>query len=238
MGVAEFRVGLAAAFADRVAPALARGLAAEGRAGRRVLVELTRSAYDLLVAPWRSEIREAVRVDRAARVRQLSVSGVGAVLAGLPGVVGWDGSVLEVTYPEDRVVELRGRGLTLIPAYFCWGSPVTFIDPGLPPVLVYPAAQAGTAATGGTAPGSGLDADRPNSRALPAGIDTHAHHQRIGGVRGYHDRCREQTRDGAARGRSRREHSDRWQRGAQPHRSRRTAARRRDDVGRSRHPRR
>ncbi|MFJ3924699.1 hypothetical protein [Streptomyces sp. NPDC090022] len=35
-------------------------------------------------------------------------------------------------------VHLDGRGLTLIPSYFCWHSAVTFTDPQLPRVLVYP----------------------------------------------------------------------------------------------------
>jgi hypothetical protein len=60
-------------------------------------------------------------------------------LATLPGVVSWDGQVLETRYPKRRTVDLAGRGLVLVPSYFCWGAPVTFVDPELPPVLIYPA---------------------------------------------------------------------------------------------------
>jgi DNA-binding transcriptional ArsR family regulator len=39
----------------------------------------------------------------------------------------------------DRTLSLAGRGITLIPSYFCTGAPVTLIDPALQPALVYPA---------------------------------------------------------------------------------------------------
>jgi DNA-binding transcriptional ArsR family regulator len=37
---------------------------------------------------------------------------------------------------QDQV--LAGRGLLLVPGFFCWRTPVTLVDPELPPVLVYP----------------------------------------------------------------------------------------------------
>ena len=33
---------------------------------------------------------------------------------------------------------MKGRGLRLVPSYFCWQTPVTMADPELPPVLFYP----------------------------------------------------------------------------------------------------
>ncbi|QWF85841.1 ArsR/SmtB family transcription factor [Amycolatopsis sp. CA-230715] len=41
-------------------------------------------------------------------------------------------------YPVDRDLLLKGRGLLLIPSFFCRSVPVTFIDPRLQPVLAYP----------------------------------------------------------------------------------------------------
>jgi len=46
--------------------------------------------------------------------------------------------VLEVDYPVERDLHLEGRGLLLVPSYFCWGRPTALADPGLDPVLVYP----------------------------------------------------------------------------------------------------
>jgi DNA-binding transcriptional ArsR family regulator len=46
--------------------------------------------------------------------------------------------VLETPYVDERDLHLNGRGLLLVPSFFCWGKPVTFIDPNMPPTLVYP----------------------------------------------------------------------------------------------------
>ncbi|MEV4344478.1 helix-turn-helix domain-containing protein [Actinoplanes sp. NPDC049596] len=65
--------------------------------------------------------------------------GPGTLLQGLGPTARWDPPVLTVTgYPVDRDLELGGRGLTLVPSYFCWGRPIALADPDLPPVLVYP----------------------------------------------------------------------------------------------------
>ncbi|MFI9587353.1 winged helix-turn-helix domain-containing protein [Streptomyces sp. NPDC052236] len=51
----------------------------------------------------------------------------------------WQRPVLYVKYPaEDRDLHLNGRGLTLVPSYFCRHTPVSLADPALPPVLSYP----------------------------------------------------------------------------------------------------
>ncbi|MFF1646658.1 hypothetical protein [Streptomyces sp. NPDC058240] len=51
----------------------------------------------------------------------------------------WRPPVLEADYPVDQEVHLRGRGLLLIPSYFCHRTPVALADDSLPPTLVYPA---------------------------------------------------------------------------------------------------
>ena len=105
----------------------------------RELGTAVRAGYGTLVAPYWTEVRTAVAADRSARIGTLAGQGGGPLLAGLPGVLGWDGEILELAYPVDRTVRLGGRGLTLVPSYFCTATPVTLIDTDLPPVLVYPA---------------------------------------------------------------------------------------------------
>jgi DNA-binding transcriptional ArsR family regulator len=62
------------------------------------------------------------------------------VFASLAPLVTWAPPVLLVhDYPVDRDLVLGGRGLRLIPSYFCFGAPVALADPDLDPVLVYPA---------------------------------------------------------------------------------------------------
>ncbi|HEY9333269.1 MAG TPA: helix-turn-helix domain-containing protein, partial [Kribbella sp.] len=51
----------------------------------------------------------------------------------------WDAPVLSVDLPHiDRDLHLNGRGLRLVPSFFCWKYPMMLLDPALPPVLVYP----------------------------------------------------------------------------------------------------
>lgn len=40
-----------------------------------------------------------------------------------------------------EVLHLGGRGLRLVPSYFCQGTPMSLADPDLPPVLIYPIDQ-------------------------------------------------------------------------------------------------
>jgi DNA-binding transcriptional ArsR family regulator len=49
----------------------------------------------------------------------------------------WQPPVLHVDYPVDQDLYLNGRGLLLVPSFFCWGRPVTLLDADLPPVLIY-----------------------------------------------------------------------------------------------------
>lgn len=41
-------------------------------------------------------------------------------------------------YPADLTIELAGRGVTLVPSFFCQGAPVTVVNRDLDPILVYP----------------------------------------------------------------------------------------------------
>lgn len=136
---AEVRADLAATFATRPAPAWVRALADGDRAEVHRLTAAVRHCFALLVEPCWACVEDTVAADRASRVHTMTGEGVGGLLAGLPGVIGWDGDTLVVRYPRNRTVFLGGRGLTLVPSYFCSGAPVTWIDPERPPVLVYPA---------------------------------------------------------------------------------------------------
>lgn len=83
-------------------------------------------------------VQAAVRTDLARRAETLLRSGVETMLAGLLRDATWRQPVLEAPYPVDRDLHLGGRGLLLVPSYFCWDRPVTLHDPDLDPVLVYP----------------------------------------------------------------------------------------------------
>ncbi|WP_086677201.1 ArsR/SmtB family transcription factor [Amycolatopsis pretoriensis] len=133
-----------AAFRKRSPQLWVRTLAAGDRDAVKVMLRAVRAAHDLLLAPYWVEVQEVVAAERERQAGVLADHGLGGVLRRIPGVLGWDGGVLRVRYPETRTVHLAGRGLVLLPSYFCWCSPVTWIDPGLPPVLVYQARRVTT----------------------------------------------------------------------------------------------
>jgi DNA-binding transcriptional ArsR family regulator len=73
------------------------------------------------------------------RARALLEGGVEGLLRSLAPEMRWRPPVLEVVHHiGDADVHLRGRGLLLIPSYFCWHHPVAVADAELPQVLVYP----------------------------------------------------------------------------------------------------
>ncbi|MFJ3339226.1 ArsR/SmtB family transcription factor [Streptomyces sp. NPDC086766] len=139
----------------------AGALAAGDPAVLRELGAALRDYHAAAVAPYEGRIRVLVDGERAARARAVLDHGSGGALASLGPAFRWRAPVLEADYPVDRDLHLRGRGLLLIPSAFCWRTPVTLIDPELPPVLVYPSPRGvgwwsdpapGTTSTGGPGP--------------------------------------------------------------------------------------
>jgi DNA-binding transcriptional ArsR family regulator len=112
-----------------------------GDGDRDVLDDLVRAmelVHTAVVRPVWDDVEAAVGVERSLRATALLDGGVGAMLDSLRPVLRWDPPVLSADYPVPLEVHLAGRGLLLIPSYFCWGKPVVLADPALPPVLVYP----------------------------------------------------------------------------------------------------
>jgi hypothetical protein len=136
---AFLRSDLCRVFAERRPPAWVRRLADGRTAELAPVADALRGYVDAVLAPHLDAVEAAVGTDRSLRGRALMDGGVRRLLEGLPPPIHWSPPVLETAYPVDRDLRLDGRGLTLVPAYFCWGAPVTLIDEGLPPVLVYPA---------------------------------------------------------------------------------------------------
>jgi DNA-binding transcriptional ArsR family regulator len=107
----------------------------------RALAELTdrmRLCHELLVAPCRHLVQTAVDHDRSVRVRALASGGVEGLLGSLRPMAMWSSEELLVPVHRDQELHLDGRGLLLIPSYFCVSGPITLLDPALPPVLVHP----------------------------------------------------------------------------------------------------
>jgi len=124
-----------------------------------------RGYYAAAIAPQHDLIQASVDADRARRAHGFLNGGVDGLFATLSPVMRWRPPVLEVDYGVDRELRLGGRGLRLIPSFFCQRSPISLADPDLTPVLLYPIDQdLRWAPPGTTRPGS-LDALLGGTRA-------------------------------------------------------------------------
>lgn len=97
--------------------------------------------FDTALRPHWDQVRAAVEADRALRARAVLNAGSVGLLATVHPSMSWEPPVLTMASPYDRELHLEGRGLLLMPAFFCWRSPITLRDPELPPVVVYPVAH-------------------------------------------------------------------------------------------------
>jgi DNA-binding transcriptional ArsR family regulator len=102
------------------------------------LVRALELVHGAIVRPAWADVETVVGAERSLRGKTLLDNGIEAMLDSLRPVLRWDRPVLSADYPCPLDIHLDGRGLLLIPSYFCWGKPVALVDPALPPVLVYP----------------------------------------------------------------------------------------------------
>lgn len=121
---------------------------ADGRPDALRLVDQAfRGYYASAVAPWEQAMRTTVRAEHAAKAQVAAESGVEGVLSSLCPSMRWAPPVLEVEYPVDQELRLNGRGLLLVPTMFRTRTPVSLLDPDLPPVLTYPARRPAPSST-------------------------------------------------------------------------------------------
>ncbi|MFD6431427.1 helix-turn-helix domain-containing protein [Streptomyces venezuelae] len=102
------------------------------------LADAATTFFDACLTPYWQRIGNAVAQDRMRRTTLLARGGWEAVLATLHPSARWSHPVLELDYPVDQDLHLRGRGLILQPSFFCRYRPTSLFDPHLPPVLLYP----------------------------------------------------------------------------------------------------
>ncbi|MER5890769.1 winged helix-turn-helix domain-containing protein [Streptomyces sp. NPDC001941] len=107
----------------------------------RVLGRLADTAdayFDACLAPYWERVRAEVHRDRVQRAAQLARGGWDELFRTLHRSARWSYPVLELDYPVNQDLHLHGRGLVLQPSFFCRFNVVSLVDPGPPPVLVYP----------------------------------------------------------------------------------------------------
>jgi DNA-binding transcriptional ArsR family regulator len=104
----------------------------------RRLADSIRQYHAKALQPYAQVLQAHIRADWARRAELAMTRGLEHALSTLHPLVRWRAPVLEVGYPVDQDLYLDGRGLVLVPSFFCWQTSMTFADPALRPVLVYP----------------------------------------------------------------------------------------------------
>ncbi|MEV0011517.1 helix-turn-helix domain-containing protein [Streptomyces sp. NPDC047973] len=101
-----------------------------------------RAYHRLAVAPYLPAMRAHAAADRTIRAHAALAHGAEGLLTGYDHLPGWRyrNQMLRAPYPVERQLALRGRALTLVPAFFCVRAPLALVDDSLPPVLVHPLA--------------------------------------------------------------------------------------------------
>lgn len=131
---------------------LAEGSAPALRSLGAALSDYRRAAFG---TSWQ-RVCSGIAADRTWRFRVQWYRGTEAMLETFRPAMRWNPPVLECDYPVESDLDLQGRGLLLIPSYFCRRTPVALADPALPPTLVYPARAPGpdgrAVREGGTSP--------------------------------------------------------------------------------------
>jgi DNA-binding transcriptional ArsR family regulator len=140
---------------------LARGKSAALRYLRHAL----RVYYRALIEPHLQMIDDGLRTDCAGGIQRYLRTGPEGLLRWLGPATNWQPPVLSVDYPLDRDLHLDGRGLVLIPGYFCLYHPVALADPLLRPVLVFPIRTESRLLAGGHSSGDHVSALLGTTRA-------------------------------------------------------------------------
>ncbi len=124
-------------------PAAAWAMAEPG--AREQLADAAQAAHQALVEPYWARIHACLHAEQVARSRILTRDGPDRLLASLQGqYIRWRPPVLEVAYPKDADLYLRGRGIAIVPSVFVGRNPQLThdpSDPGAPPRLIVPAAD-------------------------------------------------------------------------------------------------
>lgn len=104
---------------------------------RRVASRI-RQYHATALQPFSQVFNAHVRADWARRAELVMAHGLEHALDTLHPTIRWRAPVLEVGYPVDQDLHLDGRGLVLVPSFFCWQNSMSFANPALRPMLLYP----------------------------------------------------------------------------------------------------
>jgi Family of unknown function (DUF5937)/Helix-turn-helix domain len=118
-------------------PDAARPLLDDPARGLDQLTRVMAEYFDRAIAPWWAQIRAVLEADIVHRARRLTAGGAIEVFDDLHPDVHWRDGTLEVGRSHDQDVDLRGRGLLLVPAAFAWPEVFAMIDDPWQPGVIY-----------------------------------------------------------------------------------------------------
>ncbi|ONI90395.1 hypothetical protein ALI144C_03010 [Actinosynnema sp. ALI-1.44] len=134
----RLRADLSVLGRDRRLPAWATTLA-DGRADAvGQIADAVDQYFTACLAPYWTHIRGRVDQEHARQAQLVAEGGFERLFADLHPSARWHYPVLCLSYPVDQDLHLGGRGLRLVPSFFCQGMPTTLLDGDLEPVLLYP----------------------------------------------------------------------------------------------------
>jgi hypothetical protein len=108
-------------------------------AARDLLAGQLQAVWERLVAPFWPRIQAVLDADVAYRSRQLTDQGLRPMLEGIDERITWGDGAVVVNDGADLLVELRGRGLVLMPSAYVWPTVTAVVDEPWQPTIVYPA---------------------------------------------------------------------------------------------------
>ena len=107
------------------------------RDGDDRLGELLDRFQATLITPVWPAINTAVDQDQARRTRTFMDNGLEGLLETLAPAFQWRAPVLQTEHPVERDLRLAGRGLLLVPSWFCGPRPIVRADRPGPVTLVH-----------------------------------------------------------------------------------------------------
>ena len=105
------------------------------------IAEDVRRFFEIAIAPYWKQISRDIEADRGRHLRTLGDHGVEQVLETLHPAARWQHPVLRIDGYVDQDLYLAGRGIVLVPSFFCRRHPITLKHAGSQPVLVFPVRQ-------------------------------------------------------------------------------------------------
>jgi DNA-binding transcriptional ArsR family regulator len=123
---------------EDVPPVLQRFVETPDRAVER-LADLLRCYWQRVLEPHWERIRTGLEGDVLYRAQQMADGGLRTLFGDIDQSVRYEDALLVIDKSWDRSLDLRGRGLVLVPSVFIWPAVAIIDQAPWQPTLIYPA---------------------------------------------------------------------------------------------------